>query len=798
LLEGTLAGARPVTRILGKVRGVGARRVKLLADCVETRWEMADRLTPDERRFRALASNLVERIAEIDSSGRTVYVSPNLESEGDDVLASLDYVHPEDRTEVAVQFAAAFRSGEPQRAAFRVAVNAGETRWIESTITPFPAEDGDRHVLVVSRDVTTRRELEHNLRESRERFQVIAENVYDMIVEYDSEWKMRYANDLAHAVFGIGESDFASRLDTDFGWVHPDNRARVKANFDRVSAGKVDVVDATYRSRRADGSWCWIDATLRKYLAADGKHFLVIARDVTARVEAEQRLRESERRYRELVEYAPMGIFVVQHNRIVFANAAAAALHGAASPAALRGTNLLEWLNEADVRAVIDSVARNSRGGRDGGTFALRIAGADGRERHLAGVGTAITYEGAPAFQCIVRDVTELEQSRRDQEHLSLQLQEARKLESLGVLAGGIAHDFNNLLAVILSSVRYARSSDATAYDRGEALSDAEEATESAARLVKQLLAYAGRRSPEVRTVDVSELARSLSDLLSTALPGGVALQLDLAHEPLQVHADIVQLEQVLMNLVLNAADAVGEGPGTVTVRTSRERLEAGQLAGCLGGEGLAAGWYACLAVEDTGVGMDDETRARIFEPFFSTKQDGHGLGLSAVLGLVQGHRGAIDVASQPGAGTRMRVFLPADATPLQPLAHRSRSPIVLVAEPDAGLRGSAAETLRGAGMEVIEATDAAQLRELWAIHADELDAAVIDGAISGEDGRELVQSLHADRPELPLLALCAPSEEPLAADREALTAFMRRPFTADALRERVAGLLAKRQVRGS
>ena len=268
-----------------------------------------------------------------------------------------------------------------------------------------------------------------------------------------------------------------------------------------------------------------------------------------------------------------------------------------------------------------------------------------------------------------------------------------------------------------------------------DALGDAEEATESAARLVKQLLAYAGRRSPEVRTVELSELARSLSELLSTALPGGVALELDLAREPLQVHADVVQLEQVLMNLVLNAADAVGEGPGTVVVRTSREHLDAEQLARWLGGENLAGGWYACLEVEDTGVGMDAETRARIFEPFFSTKQDGHGLGLSAVLGLVQGHRGAIDVASEPGAGTRMRVFLPADATPVRRPRSRARAPIVLVAEPDSGLRGSAAETLRGAGMEVIEATERRAAAELWEIHADEIDAAVIDVGFSARTG---------------------------------------------------------------
>ncbi len=755
---------------------------------------MAEHPTPDERRFRALASSSVERIAELDSRGRTVWVSPNHASLGDDVLASIDHVHPDDRAAVVQHFAAAFGAGEAQRMSFRVLDTKGRTRWIESTITPFPAEDGDRHVLVVSRDVSQARELENRLRDSRERFQLIAENAYDMILEYDSDWNLLYANDQVKAVLGFGED--SPRFDSSF--VHPDDLERVRLMFSGVLSEREESSHSTYRIRRADGSYCWIDGSLRAFAQCDGRcNFLIIARDVTARVEAEQRVRESERRYRELVENAPMGIFVVQNNRVVFANAAAAALHGSASPAALWGTDLFEWLNESDVRAVVDSVARSSRGNLRGGTFALRLQGADGRERHLAGVGTAISYGGAPAFQCIVHDVTELEESRRDQEHLSLQLQEARKLESLGVLAGGIAHDFNNLLAVILSSVRYARSRDATPDDRGEALSDAEEATESAARLVKQLLAYAGRRSPEVRTVELSELAHALADLLSTALPGGVALQLDLAREPLQVHADVVQVEQVLMNLVLNAADAVGAGPGIVTVRTSLEHVEAERLARWLGGENLAGGWYARLEVVDTGTGMDAETRAHIFEPFFTTKQDGHGLGLSAVLGLVQGHRGAIDVESEPGRGTRMRIFLPVDATPVQPPVHRARAAVVLVAEPDAEQRGSIAQTLRGAGFEVIEAAGPAQLLELWATHAGALDAAVIDAGFAAPDGQPLIQALHVDRPELPLLALCAPDDVPLSTSREALTAFVRRPITAEAVRDRVAGLLAKRDARG-
>jgi PAS domain S-box-containing protein len=730
---------------------------------------MADALTPDERRFRALASSSVERIAEIDAQGRTVYVSPNHAPSGDHLLATIDAVFDEDKHAVAMAFVQAFESGRPASIAFRVHNLAGEMRWVESTLTPFPTESGERHVLVVSRDVTQSRELERRLIESRERFELIAENAYDMISEYDGQFRLLYRNDQVRTVLGF----YDDAMPVGASLVHPDDRERVTAMFAGVLQGHEISGYSTYRIQRADGTWCWIDGSLRGLPQRDGdRHYVIIARDVTARVEAEQRVRESEQRFRELVEHAPLGIFVVQGSEVVFANAAAAAIYGAEGPEELCRRSLFALLDENAVEAVASCMARARGDSR--ANFAFEFTRPSGERRHLTAVGTVISFAGAPAFQCIVRDVTELEQSRRDQEHLSLQLQEARKLESLGVLAGGIAHDFNNLLAVILSSVRYARASDATPQERSEALGDAEEATESAARLVKQLLAYARRRSPEVRTVELSGLARSLSDLLSTALPNGVRLEIDTAREPIAVHADVVQLEQVLMNLVLNAADAVGAGPGTVTVRTRRESLDADQLARGLGGDELPAGWYACLEVEDTGVGMDAETRAHIFEPFFSTKQNGHGLGLSAVLGLVQGHRGAIHVDSQPGCGTRMRVYLPTDlpselvATPLRPRA------LVLVVDSDARQRSATAELLRGAGHDVVEAHGAAHALALCAEHAEELDAAAVDSALRAEDGRSLVRSLQESHPELPLLEL-----------------------PVDALRERVARLLAKRDVRG-
>jgi CheY-like chemotaxis protein len=245
------------------------------------------------------------------------------------------------------------------------------------------------------------------------------------------------------------------------------------------------------------------------------------------------------------------------------------------------------------------------------------------------------------------------------------------------------------------------------------------------------------------------------------------------------------------MNLVLNAADAVGDAPGRVTVRTSLADLDEDDLATWLGGE-QGGGLYACLEVEDTGTGMDEATRQRIFEPFFTTKQDGHGLGLSAVLGLVQGHLGAIEVKSAPGRGTRFRVALPAD--PSARAMARPRSPLVLVVEPREGDR-PAAPALRDSGLDAIEAKDLAQAMDLWSRHGEEFSAALVDLSIDG--AAHLLETLQKSRPELPILALATNGELSEEDGEEARVAavatdVLAAPYSAHELCTHMAQLLRK------
>jgi len=734
--------------------------------------------TPDELRFRALAGSSDEHLAELDARGRVVYVSPNHPpDESERGPLSLERVHPDDRDEVATQFAAAFREGLSRRFDFRVVDPDTALRWVEVTVTPFESEDGERHVLVVSRDVTRERTTELALRASRERFQLIAENAYDMIAEYDESGRACYANGRVRAVLGFDRD----RLRESRSLVHPDDSGRVDEVVAEVRSGRRDSAFATYRVSRADGSWCWVDVNFSSVQREGERRMLVIARDVSERMEAQQQLRESEARYRELVERAPVGILVVQQARIAYANAAAAAICGAAGPEALCGTPVERLVGPEDAAEIASFRGASSP---PEGVRPIRIRGLDGQERHVVGTGSLTTFGGAPAFQGIVRAATETVRARREQQRLELQLQEARKLESLGVLAGGIAHDFNNLLAVIGANVRFARGDGVAPEELAEALDDAETAAARAARLVHQLLAYAGRRSPEVRSVDLGELARSMSGLLESAVSGDVTLRFELGAGLPSVHADVVQVEQVLMNLVLNAAEAVGAGPGTVTVRTAASQIRTPEIRSWFGGDDLVGGLYVCLEVEDDGEGMEPRTQARIFDPFFTTKSEGHGLGLSAALGLVRGHRGAIQLSSAPGTGTRFRIALPADAAVARHAGPSSRAALVLVADADPRVRHFAAAVLEDADVEVLQAGRGDEVLDRVARHGDELDAVLLDVELPG--GGELAARLRDRWPALPLL-LTGPAPGP-GGSAERLV----KPYTDHELRRRLEKLLAK------
>jgi PAS domain S-box-containing protein len=383
----------------------------------------------------------------------------------------------------------------------------------------------------------------------------------------------------------------------------------------------------------------------------------------------------------------------------------------------------------------------------------------------------------------VARDITE-------QKRAAEQIRHTQKLESLGVLAGGIAHDFNNLLTGILGNATLAMEDLPPDSPAIAPLDGVVAASERAAQLAQQMLAYSGKGRFLLEQMDLSARVRETLPLIRAAISSRVEVKLDLAESLPQIEADPGQMQQVLMNIIINGAEAVPEGSsGSVTVTTRAVRLGPDEV------EGATAGRYVEFRVKDTGCGMDAETRARIFDPFFTTKFTGRGLGLAAVLGIVRGHRGAIQVESAPGQGATFRIFFPvATGTAAAPEpegtadAAASDGGLVLVVDDEAMVRAVAKQALERHGYTVLLAENGAAGLELFRAEADRLRCVVLDLTMPVMSGEETLERMKQLRPVVPIL-LSSGFNESQAVERfqgKGLSGFLQKPYQAAGLVERV------------
>ena len=382
---------------------------------------------------------------------------------------------------------------------------------------------------------------------------------------------------------------------------------------------------------------------------------------------------------------------------------------------------------------------------------------------------------------------------------LEQKLRESAKLESLGVLAGGIAHDFNNLLTGVLG---YASLLAEEAEPGGRLSSYARaitSAAERAARLTQQMLAYSGRGHFLIEPVNVSRYIQEIVALLESSVPKHVELKLSLGENLPLVNADAAQLQQVVMNLVVNGAEAIGPEGGRVHIVTRAEPIDESYIRTLMWDGHLAPGLYVVIEVQDTGCGMDEQTVTRIFDPFFTTKFTGRGLGLAAVQGIVRGHKGAIRVYSAPGAGTTIRVLLPvageaADReAPAQRRAARGAG-TVLVVDDEEIVRRTAQSALERLGYRVVPATSGREAVDLFAGTAGVVSLVILDMTMPGLSGEETLARLRAIRPDIPVL-LSSGFSEMEAIERfghHRLAGFLQKPYTVATLAEKVRAAAAK------
>jgi PAS domain S-box-containing protein len=582
--------------------------------------------------------------------------------------------------------------------------------------------------------------------------------------------------------------------------IHPEDIGRVTGAMDAHLRGETPFYETEHRLKTKNGGWKWV-LTRGSIVERDGG-------DRPLRVSGthidltERKFAEAERhRLLEIIEATTDFVATMDlEGRTIFANNALLRLRGDTTLAAARGRPLSGQHPDWAVRLLSQQAipAACAHGSWHGETAMFDRQGREFPVSQLLLVHR--DDDGHPAFlSTIIRDISPQKQAEVDRMETERRMLQAQKLESLGVLAGGIAHDFNNLLTAMLGNASLARLDLPENSPAHHSLGQIENAAVRAAELCKEMLAYSGRGQLATARTNLSALVEDTTQLLQVSISKKCVLKLEL-HQPLPaIQADPTQIRQIVMNLVINASDAIGQRSGLIRVCTGVMRVDQQYLKETFLSPQLALGDYVYLEINDNGCGMVPEVKARIFEPFYTTKFAGHGLGLAAVLGIVRAHSGAIKVYSEPGRGTTFKLLFPAIEDCSVPVEKHGDeiskwrgSGLVLVVDDEDTVRAVTARTLESLGFTPLTAVDGVEGVRLFREHAGVLRLVLLDLTMPHMDGEEAYRELCRINPNVPVILMSGFTEKDTV-DRflgKRLAGFIQKPFDRSCLQAKLCGLL--------
>jgi two-component system cell cycle sensor histidine kinase/response regulator CckA len=536
------------------------------------------------------------------------------------------------------------------------------------------------------------------------------------------------------------------------------------------------------------------------HIEYEGQEYLVtLSRDITERKQAEQLLKDEISRRRLLVEHSRDGIVVLDEEGGVYeANQEYARMLGYSMEEVYQ-LHVWDWESQYTKEQIMEMLRAVDESGDH---FETRHRRKDGTFCEVEISTNGAVYGGKKLVFCVCRDITERLRAEEERLQLERQLLHSQKLESMGILAGGIAHDFNNILTIVLGNADLALSDLPASAPARRNLLEIIQASRRAAALSHQMLAYSGRGHFAREPVDLNALIEGMLNLVQSSVSKKALLRLNLAKGLPPMLGDPGQLNQVIMNLVINASEAIGEQDGGITISTGVKEYACGQMSESYATQELAPGPYLTLDVSDTGCGMDAETREHLFEPFFTTKFTGRGLGLAAVLGIVRGHKGAIEVVSQPGRGTTVRICFPAAETEAGAALRRTEvvatgwrgEGTVLLVDDEEAIRTMGADLLASLGFAVLTAADGREALELYREHTDDIALILLDLTMPHMDGEETLRELRRLDPRVRVVMSTGYTGHDIASrfDAQNPVGFVQKPYTLAELEAQLRAVLTR------
>lgn len=551
-----------------------------------------------------------------------------------------------------------------------------------------------------------------------------------------------------------------------------------------------------WHSPRMDGTYFWSEVSLKRVTIGGRDRILAVVRDITSRKKGMEDLEKSQARNKALLDANPDLMFLLDdEGRYLEYNAPDTNLLYR-RPDFFLGKTISEVLPPEVAKLTLEKIAEVHKTGKVATfEYVLDMNGPHYFESRIAPC-------GRKEFLAVIRDITRRKHDEEERLEMERKLLHVQKLESLGVLAGGLAHDFNNILMAILGHLELAmKQLPADSPVNGD-LYEIEHAVQRAADLSRQMLAYSGKGKFVIERINLSRVVLDMIAMLKPAVSKKVELKLELDENLPDIEGDATQLRQVIMNLITNASEAIGENTGVVTVATGRVRLARKDFEGMIPGDKLEKGEYVLLEVKDTGCGMDEETLSKLFEPFFTTKFTGRGLGMAAVLGIIRGHKGAVRIDTHVGKGTRFRLYFPAsdgrNTIPVtggetDAVSHRNGGTVLFV-DDESSIRSLAKIMLEKAGFEVLTASDGREALKTFGEFADRIDAVILDLTMPNMDGVEAMRELNALKPGVRVIVSSGYTESEISRRfaGQTVAGFLHKPYRMKELIDKTHALLRK------
>jgi PAS domain S-box-containing protein len=658
-------------------------------------------------------------------------------------------------------------------------------------------------IMWVGRDISERRKAELALRISEEKYRNIFDNAILGIYRSTPEGTYEEMNQAFADIVGYGSPKEMMAAITDIQkqlYVNPEDRTKIGQML--ASTGYVKGYEAELYHLDGHHVWISINSKAVKDEAGNILYYEGTVENITERKKTAEELRKSEERFRDIFENAVEGIFqTTLDGRFITVNPALARMHNCESPEDLikktgnigeiycdpkDREEVLRLLSENDViEGYVNRFRRVSDGSIKWGSLNLRLVrDEDGNPQYIEGTCT---------------DITEQKSAEEERMKMDEQLRQAQKLESIGVLAGGIAHDFNNMLMVIIGNTELALMDIPEKSPVVPRLNNINMVAMSAANLCKQMLAYSGKGFFQMAPLNLTGMINEMEQMLKTSISKKAKLDLHLDDEMPLIKADMSQIQQIIMNLVINASEAIGEKPGTITIKTGQKQCSAEYLKTFHLSDEIVEGLYVCMEISDTGCGMEKETLGKIFDPFFTTKFTGRGLGLAAVLGIVRSHKGAIRINSEPGKGSTFKILFPAiEFSPVKKEAEIKQgkdwhgSGTILLVDDDDQIRNVCKRILERIGFEVITAEDGKDGIDVFSKNRDKIRCVILDLTMPRMDGKEAYSELMLIDPDVKVIISSGYNEIEVmnSFKGKGLAGFIQKPYQLENMKDELKKVL--------